>query len=64
MNKQSSYSPPFTTNTKIVRLISEISEAIGLLSVRDSENIVPQLRRSNRLRTIHASLAIENNTLS
>ncbi len=64
MNKQNSYSPPFTTSTKIVQLISEISEAIGHLSVRDSKNIVPQLRRSNRLRTIHASLAIENNTLS
>jgi Fic family protein len=29
-----------------------------------AENLSPQLRRENRIRTIHASLAIENNTLS
>jgi Fic family protein len=29
-----------------------------------AENFSPQLRRENRIRTIHASLAIENNTLS
>ncbi|MCK5312221.1 MAG: Fic family protein [Desulfobacteraceae bacterium] len=62
--KNSSYTPPYTITAEIVRMISEISEIIGRLSIEGSVNHVPQLRRSNRIRTIHASLAIENNTLS
>ena len=61
---QTEYTPPYTTTTTIVNLISKISEAIGQLTVTESANLVPYLRKANRLRTIHASLAIENNTLS
>ena len=45
-------------------LVSEISEEIGRLSVLHEGHITPHLRRKNRIRTIHSSLAIENNTLS
>ena len=48
----------------IVRLISEISEILGGLSAANPPEIAPMLRRSNRLRSIQASLAIENNTLT
>lgn len=45
-------------------LVSEISEEIGRLSVLQEGHVTPHLRRKNRIRTIHSSLAIENNTLS
>ena len=60
----SSYKPPFTMTDDITMLVSEISEEIGRLSVLHEGHITPHLRRKNRIRTIHSSLAIENNTLS
>lgn len=60
----SRYQPPLTLTTRILALIAEISEQIGQLTALDERLQTPQLRRSNRIRTIHASLAIENNTLS
>ncbi len=58
------YQPPLTLTTKMLALIAEISEQIGQLSIGDDTRQTPQLRRGNRIRTIQASLAIENNTLS
>ncbi|MGH8388588.1 MAG: Fic family protein [Pseudomonas sp.] len=58
------YQPPLTLTTKMLALIAEISEQIGQLSSVDDSRQTPQLRRGNRIRTIQASLAIENNTLS
>jgi Fic family protein len=60
----SRYQPPLTLTTRMVALIAEISEQIGQLSAVDERLQTPQLRRGNRIRTIQASLAIENNTLS
>lgn len=60
----SRYQPPLTLTTKMLALIAEISEQIGRLSAVDDRRQTPQLRRGNRIRTIQASLAIENNTLS
>ncbi|VVO42410.1 Fic family protein [Pseudomonas fluorescens] len=60
----SRYQPPLTLTTRILALIAEISEQIGQLSAVDDRRQTPQLRRGNRIRTIQASLAIENNTLS
>lgn len=60
----SRYQPPLTLTTKILALVGDISEQIGQLSVGDDNRQTPQLRRGNRIRTIQASLAIENNTLS
>lgn len=58
------YEPPFTATAKIINLVSEISESIGKIQVTQRMNASPKLRRENRIRTIHSSLAIENNTLS
>ena len=58
------YTPPYTITDKIVSLVSEISELVGALGAWDNMNSNPQLRRDNRVKTIHASLAIENNSLS
>lgn len=60
----SRYQPPLTLTTRMLALVAEISEQIGQLSAVDDRRQTPQLRRSNRIRTIQASLAIENNTLS
>jgi Fic family protein len=48
----------------MLALVAEISEQVGLLSAQRNGALTPQLRRGNRIRTIQASLAIENNTLS
>ncbi|MFJ2483476.1 Fic family protein [Pseudomonas sp. NPDC087598] len=60
----SRYQPPLTLTNRMIALIAEISEQIGQLSAMDDSRQTPRLRRSNRIRTIQASLAIENNTLS
>ena len=55
---------PFQINTKILRLTSEISELVGSMSSLSEAARSPQLRRSNRIKTIYSSLSIEQNTLS
>jgi Fic family protein len=60
----SDYSPPYTLTPTILQSVSEISEVIGRLSVLADTRLTPRLRRENRIRTIQASLAIENNTLT
>lgn len=55
---------PFQINTKILRLTAEISELVGSMATLTEAARSPQLRRSNRIKTIYSSLAIEQNTLS
>ena len=57
------YKPKYTITDKILSLAALIAARIDVLILQGAlEN--PKLRRLNRLRTIHSSLAIENNTLS
>jgi len=59
--------PPYTITSTVLKLVATISEQLATLAAigaLTAENLSPQLRRENRIRTIHASLAIENNTLS
>lgn len=58
------YKPPFVITDRMVALISQISEKIGKISNYRSFETKPQLRRNNRIRSIHSSLAIEANSLS
>jgi len=58
------YQPPYTITPAIVNLVAGIGETIGRYSVLAEQNLTPRLRRENRIRTIQASLAIENNTLT
>ena len=60
----SNYTPPFHMTDKITYLIAEISEQVGRITVLQEGTISPHLRRGNRIRTIHSSLAIEHNSLS
>lgn len=48
----------------MVKLVSEIAEKIGRLDRYQSLDAKPCLRRNNRIRSIHSSLAIEANSLS
>lgn len=58
------YRPPYTITPEIVGLISKISELLGRYSAANQTGQTPMLRRGNRLRSIQASLAIENNSLT
>ena len=56
--------PPFEITNQMIDYVAEIAELLGKLNVTDALSSNPTLRRSNRIRTIHGSLAIEQNTLS
>ncbi|SCP97379.1 Fic family protein [Anaerobium acetethylicum] len=58
------YIPLYTITDKIVNLVSAITEIITKLMINDDMTNIPRLLEDNRIRTIHASLAIENNSLS
>ena len=58
------YKPPFSITDHILDLVSKISEQIGVLNTSIGDDAPsPLLRKKNRIKTIHSSLAIENNTL-
>jgi Fic family protein len=59
----SQYKPPYTLSSKIVSLVAQICEALGRMSALQSPQEL-RLRRVNRIKTVHGSLAIEGNTLS
>lgn len=56
--------PPYDITPKILKLISSISEKIGEVNANYLSKQSPQLRRQNRIKTIHSSLHIEGNTLT
>jgi len=56
--------PPFEITNTIIDLVVEIAELTGKLTSIHQLSANPTLRRTNRIRTIHGSLAIEQNTLS
>lgn len=58
------YKPPYKITDEILSLVADISLLLGKCSATLDLKLSPQLRKGNRLRTIQASLAIENNTLS
>ena len=56
--------PPYDITPKILKLISSISEKIGEVNANYLTKQSPQLRKQNRIKTIHSSLKIEGNTLT
>lgn len=58
------YIPPFTLTSKAVNLIAEISAKIERYAIRMEQPDALMLRKANRIKTIHSSLAIEGNTLT
>ena len=58
------YAPPFTITNTMLSLAAEIGEKTGRITSYRSFDTKPYLRRNNRIRSIHSSLAIEANSLT
>jgi len=56
--------PPYEITNKILLLYGQITEALGLCKSLLLVKPEAKLRRQNRIKTIHSSLAIEGNTLT
>ena len=56
--------PPYTITGKILRLVASISEKIGEINVAHLYKPPTELRKKNRIQTIHSSLQIEGNMLT
>lgn len=58
------YNPPFQVTEMITNLTIEIGQYVGSITAFEKIHPNPVLRRENRIRSIHSSLAIEQNTLT
>ena len=56
--------PPYEITTTILRLITVVSEKLGEVKASFLNKPSPQLRKQNKVKTIHSSLKIEGNTLT
>jgi Fic family protein len=56
--------PPYEITARILNLISSISIKIGEVNANYLNKQSPQLRKQNKIKTVHSSLSIEGNTLS
>jgi len=56
--------PIYTVSTKAIDFVAQIAEKVGELKGSGEYSRNLRLRKINRLRSIHSSLAIENNTLT
>lgn len=58
------YQPPFQLTHRMTAAMTNIAELLGAWKAFNQNTLVPALRRVNRIRTIQASLAVEQNTLT
>lgn len=58
------YIPPYQITDKILSFVADISEKIGKITERTNLDSKPHLRKNNKIKSIHSSLAIEANSLS
>lgn len=58
------YIPPYEITDEMLELVSSIMENLGKLTGVNELEKLPRLRKVSRIKSIHSSLAIENNTLS
>lgn len=58
------YTPPFKITAKILNLVAEISAKIERYAILLEQDTELRLRKANRIKTIHSSLAIEGNELT
>ncbi len=58
------YTPPFNISAKAIHLIADISAQIERYAIHMEQTDGLRLRKANRIKTIHSSLAIEGNMLS
>ena len=57
----SNYKPPYTITSKMVNIISSISEELTTIEHNKKNIITPQLRKKNRIKTLAGTLEIEGN---
>ncbi len=57
-------SPPFDITNNILKYVSEIQEILGEIKILSVSKPTIKLRKENKIKTIHHSLAIEGNSLS
>ena len=55
---------PYDISPLILKLVTSISEKIGEVKANFINKPSPQLRKQNKIKTIHSSLSIEGNTLT
>ncbi len=58
------YTPPFKITSRILNLVAEISAKIERYAIVLEQDTTLRLRKANRIKTIHSSLAIEGNELT
>jgi Fic family protein len=56
--------PLYTITSEILALLTEVSEKIGEINAVQLNRPAAELRKSNRIKTIHSSLSIEGNTMT
>ena len=56
--------PPYTITDEMLSLVARIAERTQRVADGYWSDNKPQLRRNNRIQSVHASLAIEANSLS
>lgn len=59
-----SMKPPYDISPRILKLVTSISQKLGEVNANYLNKQSPQLRKQNRIKTIHSSLQIEGNTLT
>ncbi len=64
MSSKQPHNPPYTVTKAITHCVADIGEGIGRITAFTETPLPPKLRRENRIKTIQASLAIENNSLT
>ena len=58
------YQPPFHITNSMLMYVSSISEEVGEINILQNMEAKPHLRKNNRIKSVHASLKIEANSLS
>jgi len=58
------YSPIFTITPEILNSVYEIAADLERIDIIREKALTPQLRKENRIKTIHSSLWIEANSLT
>jgi len=58
------YQPKYSNTDDILNIVALIAARVDVLAIQSDMQQNPKLRRSNRIKSIHSSLAIENNSLN
>ena len=64
VSKKIRMKPPYDITVTILKLTTSISKKLGEVKARFLDKPAPNLRKQNKIKTIHSSLKIEGNTLS